>query len=230
MSVVSVIMAHSPSSASPETDALSGLEPVALTVQWAVGEDWPVKGSLPTDSIWGQWFNRWWSALTVEELPYLAPVLEAVPKGDLAIAVNLRFVTDSDICQLNRDYRNSDRPTDVLAFSALEAIPPAILMAQVTEGLASNGNPDSIDPDPIELGDIIISLDTAQTQAQSLGHGLSLELAWLAAHGFLHLLGWDHPDRNQLEQMLTCQQTLLTAANLGTVNWGALDMAEMGYG
>ena len=204
-------------------------QPVALTVQLRVN-DYSSNGSLPTPSIWQQWFNRWWEALSVDELPYLAPVLAIHPKSSIAIALTLQLTTDAAIHQLNRDYRNSDRPTDVLAFSALEALPPSILVAQVT---AQREDQDLQSPaslaDPIELGDIIVSLDTAQAQAQQMGHSLCLELAWLGAHGLLHLLGWDHPDQSQLRQMFTCQQTLLAAAQLGTINWGAIDIAAMGY-
>jgi probable rRNA maturation factor len=68
--------------------------------------------------------------------------------------------------------------------------------------------------EPLYLGDIAISIDTAQRQAQQQGHSLKTELAWLAAHGFLHLLGWDHPDEESLTQMLDRQETLLQAIGL----------------
>ena len=48
----------------------------------------------------------------------------------------------------------------------------------------------------------MISVNTAQRQAQQQGHSLPTELAWLATHGLLHLLGWDHPDEESLMQML----------------------------
>ncbi|MGD1850243.1 MAG: rRNA maturation RNase YbeY [Cyanophyceae cyanobacterium] len=200
--------------------------PVALTLQQ--GHNAPPLGATPTVFTWQQWLNRWWQGLgtggsdPAEDLPHLSPLLAAYPKASLALALNLRLTTDEEIHQFNRDYRGIDRPTDVLAFSALEAIPPALLLAQ-----KAAEDPDS--PEPIELGDMVISLDTAKAQAQRLGHSLTLELAWLGAHGFLHLLGWDHGDRPHLEKMLTRQQTLLTAANLGTVNGGALDLIRLGY-
>ncbi|MEM1425693.1 MAG: rRNA maturation RNase YbeY [Cyanobacteria bacterium P01_H01_bin.130] len=199
---------------------------------------------MPTETQWQEWFDQWWHSLTPDDLPYLAPVLATRPKHTWAIALTLQLTTDDGIQALNRDYRNSDRPTDVLAFAALEGLPPAILMAQLQGGALSPEplpesitpetiTPELIEPDPIEepleLGDIIISLDTAQTQAQTLGHSLSLELAWLATHGMLHLVGWDHPDPKHLQIMLRRQQSLLTAANLGRVNWGAIQATDLGY-
>jgi probable rRNA maturation factor len=59
------------------------------------------------------------------------------------------------------------------------------------------------------LGDIVISIETARQQAQQQEHPLPTELAWLAAHGLLHLLGWDHPDEESLSQMLKQQVILL---------------------
>ncbi|MEM9772367.1 MAG: rRNA maturation RNase YbeY [Cyanobacteria bacterium P01_D01_bin.73] len=225
-----LIMAIAPSNLQLTT------HPVAMTLQQ---EDGQASGSMPALSVWQGWFDDWWQDLGAGEseaelerdLPYLAPLLAVYPKSSLAIALNLRLTTDSGIHQLNRDYRGIDRPTDVLAFSALEASPPAILVAQMAaeEMEAGDDSPGETSPEPIELGDLAISLNTAERQAQRWGHSLSLELAWLAAHGLLHLLGWDHGDRLHLEEMLTRQQTLLTAANLGKVNWGALDMTDLGY-
>jgi len=91
-------------------------------------------------------------------------------------------------------YRHKDQPTDVLAFAALETdsvLPPELLAVE-----------------PLYLGDIVISLDTAERQAQAEGHSLLHETIWLTAHGFLHLLGWDHPDDQSLEAMLTQQGAL----------------------
>ncbi|NJN23815.1 MAG: rRNA maturation RNase YbeY, partial [Acaryochloridaceae cyanobacterium RL_2_7] len=86
-----------------------------------------------------------------------------------------------------------------LAFASLEreALPPEIWNSQ-----------------PIELGDIIISVETADRQAQEQNHSLKQEIAWLASHGLLHLLGWDHPDPERLEEMLTQQHQLLTCVGL----------------
>jgi probable rRNA maturation factor len=67
---------------------------------------------------------------------------------------------------------------------------------------------------PLYLGDVVISVDTADRQAQEQGHSLETELAWLATHGLLHLLGWDHPDEESLIGMLNQQKTLLQKVDL----------------
>ena len=64
----------------------------------------------------------------------------------------------------------------------------------------------------LELGDIVISLDTAARQAPEHGHSLEQELLFLASHGLLHLVGWDHPDDASLAAMLARQEQLLAAA------------------
>ncbi len=92
--------------------------------------------------------------------------------------VDITIVDDEEIHTLNREYRNVDRPTDVLSFA-------------LDEG--EEDEPELIDgPEEHLLGDIIISAETAQRQGQEFGHGLEREIVYLAVHGLLHLLGYDH--------------------------------------
>jgi probable rRNA maturation factor len=107
--------------------------------------------------------------------------------------IGLRLTGDRQIQELNQQYRSLNQPTDVLAFAATES--EITLPTDFTE--------------PLYLGDIIISLDTAVKQATEQKHSLTVELAWLASHGLLHLLGWDHPDDLSLEQMLQRQSELI---------------------
>jgi probable rRNA maturation factor len=88
--------------------------------------------------------------------------------------LTLVFTSDADIHALNREHLGVDSPTDVLSFPLVE---PG------DEGF----------PEVPHLGDIVISLDTAQRQANAAGHTLEREIATLAAHGLTHLLGHDHP-------------------------------------
>ncbi len=91
--------------------------------------------------------------------------------------VSILLTDDKEIQTLNKIYRNIDAPTDVLAFSLLE------------------GQESFLKPDIANeylLGDIVISVETAQRQAISLGHSLQNEIIILAIHGFLHLIGYDH--------------------------------------
>ena len=92
--------------------------------------------------------------------------------------VSLRLVGDAAIRALNRDYRNTDRATDVLAFAQREG-PAGAIHAAV-------------------LGDIVISVDTARRQARG---GLHRELLHLASHGLCHLLGYDHRDDAEEREM-----------------------------
>ncbi|MGA7936980.1 MAG: rRNA maturation RNase YbeY [Kovacikia sp.] len=166
--------------------------------EWAEDSAETEDGSQPTTSVglsptistgtWELWFQQWMGVLQ----PDLSPIQ--------AYELSLRLTDDREIQALNQQYRQQDQPTDVLAFAALEDInPPA---AELLSSL------------PLYLGDIVISIETAQRQAKSQGHALETELAWLAAHGLLHLLGWDHPDENSLSQMLTQQQVLLSTVGL----------------
>lgn len=92
--------------------------------------------------------------------------------------VDITIVDDEEIHRLNREYRNVDRPTDVLSFA-------------LDEG--GEDEPELLDaPEEYLLGDIIISAETAQRQGEEFGHGLTREVVYLAVHGLLHLLGYDH--------------------------------------
>ena len=74
---------------------------------------------------------------------------------------------------------------------------------------ALEDSPDWLQEASVELGDIVVSLDTARRQALEQVHSLRHELRWLVSHGLLHLLGWDHPDDTSLEAMLQLQEQLL---------------------
>lgn len=133
---------------------------------------------------YADWFEIWLSDLD----PQLSPL------G--AYELGLRLTFDAEIQQFNTDFRQQNQPTDVLSFAALEAdLPQADSIYQ---------------QQPVYLGDIIISVETATRQALANQHSLKKELAWLCAHGLLHLLGWDHPDERSLVQMLDQQTHLLS--------------------
>ena len=136
---------------------------------------------------WRQWFEQWLTLLNLDISPIQAYTL------------TLRLTDDADIQVLNATYRQQDRPTDVLAFAALETQSPPTVSWTVL---------------PVELGDIVISVQTALAHVQSGSHRLLPELVWLASHGLLHLLGWDHPDPASLEQMLAQQSRLLAAVGI----------------
>ncbi len=101
--------------------------------------------------------------------------------------VSVTLTNNDYIHQLNRKYRQIDRPTDVLSFALNESEEPDI----------ENG------PDINVLGDIILSVERAEEQAADYGHSLRREIAFLTVHGMLHLLGYDHmeeADRLEMEK------------------------------
>ncbi|MBQ1249518.1 MAG: rRNA maturation RNase YbeY [Selenomonadales bacterium] len=115
---------------------------------------------------------------------------------DLA-EVSLMFTDDETIHEMNREYRGIDRPTDVLSFALEE------------------GEEEEIYGGPEEnlLGDIIISVETATRQAEEYGHSVEREMAFLALHGMLHLLGYDHMEEEERQEMRAQEEAIL--ASLG---------------
>lgn len=99
--------------------------------------------------------------------------------------VSVVLVDDRYIRQLNREYRDKDYATDVLSFALNEGDEPQII----------DGSPENL------LGDIIISLETAVRQANEYGHSLEREVAFLTVHGMLHLLGYDHEEEADRQEM-----------------------------
>ncbi|MBE9118059.1 rRNA maturation RNase YbeY [Lusitaniella coriacea LEGE 07157] len=160
----------------------------SLAIEVNLQDCYSAPNSIHPDT-WNQWFASW--------LEILQPQTPAA----LGWEVTLRLTDDREIQTLNRDYRHQDRPTDVLAFAELDIDSP------LGEGLES---------EPSYLGDIVISVETASRQAQEQGHPLEIELVWLASHGFLHLLGWDHPNDEKLQEMLSMQEQFLK--NIGLIS------------
>ncbi|WP_186700047.1 rRNA maturation RNase YbeY [Cyanobium sp. NS01] len=144
-------------------------------------------------ALWQQQLERWLDLLQLE----LPAALQAP-----AYSLGLSLVTDAAIAALNQDWRSLSGPTDVLAFAAQD---PDL------DGLPAQPAGPGAEAAALELGDIVISLDTAERQAPEHGHSLERELLFLASHGLLHLLGWDHPDDEALAAMLARQEALLSA-------------------
>ena len=111
--------------------------------------------------------------------------------------VSVTFTDNEGIHALNREYRNVDRPTDVLSFPL------------------SDGEDYDTDGDAVLLGDIVISLERAQTQAEEYGHSFEREVAFLTVHSMLHLLGYDHETSPEDERdMFARQDEILMSAGM----------------
>ncbi|MGM0947791.1 MAG: rRNA maturation RNase YbeY [Bacillota bacterium] len=114
--------------------------------------------------------------------------------------VSVTIVSNEDIQQINKEYRGKDAPTDVISFALEE------------EG---EGEVEILGAEmPPVLGDIIISADRTREQAEEYNHSFKRELGFLAVHGFLHLLGYDHMTKEEEEEMFTKQKDLLDAYGL----------------
>lgn len=114
--------------------------------------------------------------------------------------VSVTFVTNDVIQEINKTYRKKDMPTDVISFAMEEM---------------GEGEMEILDADiPTMLGDIVISVERTIEQAESYGHSFERELCFLAVHGFLHLLGYDHGTEEQEIEMFGLQETILQAFGL----------------
>ncbi len=119
--------------------------------------------------------------------------------------VNLLLTDNEGIRQFNRDYRGLDKPTDVLSFPNLNYGAPADF-SHVEEEAFGCFEPDSGE---LMLGDIIISADRMIEQAERYGHSQRREFAFLTAHSMLHLLGYDHQDKEEAAVMEQKQEQAL---------------------
>ncbi|AMA72360.1 MULTISPECIES: rRNA maturation RNase YbeY [Aneurinibacillus] len=118
--------------------------------------------------------------------------------------VTVTFVGNERIHELNREYRGIDRPTDVLSFA----------MNETGEDEMEIFLGEDMEEMPNMLGDIIISVPKAKEQAEEYGHSFEREMGFLAVHGFLHLLGYDHETKEQEKEMFGRQEEILNRVRL----------------
>ena len=115
---------------------------------------------------------------------------------DSKLYISITLTNPENIKKLNKQYRNIDKETDVLSFPMFEK--------EEIENLRKNGN-------DIEeaLGDIVISLQKVEEQAQEYGHSFERELSYMLIHGFYHLMGYDHMNDNDKVQMREKEEGVL---------------------
>lgn len=119
--------------------------------------------------------------------------------------VNVVLTGDEEIREVNRQFRDMDRPTDVLSFPALEYETPSDF-SRAEEAFADCFNPETGE---LMLGDIMISVDRVVKQAEEYGHSPERELAFLTAHSMLHLCGYDHMTDGERAVMEKKQEEIL---------------------
>lgn len=122
------------------------------------------------------------------------------------VTVGVSFVSKAKIKKLNLARRGVNKVTDVLSFPMFETKKTATLQNFL----------DEIDPltKELEIGDIVICLQVAKKQAKAYGHSLKREINFLALHGFLHLLGYDHLNAKQEKQMFGLAKKILAECGI----------------
>ena len=116
--------------------------------------------------------------------------------------VNLYFVKEEKIKELNKRFRGINKVTDVLSFPLLD-----IKYPQKLKKFEEEISPDGV----LRLGDIVICKERAKEQAKQLGHSLKREIAFLSLHGLLHLLGYDHIEKDDEKLMMETAEKILKA-------------------
>ena len=124
--------------------------------------------------------------------------------------VNLTLTDNDGIHEINKMYRQIDRPTDVLSFPML-SYEAAGDFSKLEDDYDDNFNPDTGE---IMLGDIVISVDKVLEQAESYGHTPRREYAFLIVHSMLHLFGYDHMTPEEAAQMEAKQRQILEEMNI----------------
>lgn len=112
--------------------------------------------------------------------------------------INIVLTNPKNIKEINKQYRNIDKETDVLSFPMFER-------EELTK--LENENPDI-------LGDIVISIEKVEEQAKEYGHSFERELAYMAVHGFYHLMGYDHMEENDKKEMREREENILEKLNI----------------
>lgn len=113
------------------------------------------------------------------------------------VEISLSIVNNEEIKKINNLYRNINKETDVLSFPLLDDF----------QNIKDNTH-------PIPLGDIIISIEKAITQANEYNHSLKREICFLIVHSMLHLLGYDHMEKTEEEIMFKKQDIILDKLNI----------------
>ncbi len=116
--------------------------------------------------------------------------------------ITVTFTNPENIQKINKEYRNIDKPTDVLSFPMFEK-------EEIQEKIKNN---DFLHEDI--LGDIIISIEKVQEQAREYGHSFERELSYMLVHGFYHLMGYDHIEEKDKKEMRTKEEKILKTLNI----------------
>lgn len=161
---------------------------------------------------------NFWDEITEEineeELALAKKVIEHILQKEgcpFDCEVNLTMTNNDGIQAVNKEFRDMDKPTDVLSFPNCDFDTPGEFSQFRDEDVYFDCfNPEN---DYFVLGDIMISRDKMLAQAEEYGHGVTREYAFLIAHSVLHLIGYDHMEEEEAKHMETKQNEYLN--NLG---------------
>ncbi len=128
---------------------------------------------------------------------------KAVEKLDFGgFSINLKICNREEIQNLNKKFRNIDKETDVLSFPNLNFVDKKIDNKALSEELDQETG-------LVSLGDIVICKEIAKSQAKEYGHSYKRELCFLALHGLLHLIGYDHENKEEEQEMMEKAEGIL---------------------
>lgn len=149
----------------------------------------------------------------IEVTDELFALIESVIKKALAMhnvkcntEISLLFTNDEEIQKINKEYRNTDKSTDVLSFPQLEF--------EKAGEIDKTYYPEKGEYPYLMLGDIIISVEHVFRQAELYGHTKEREIGYLTAHSMLHLLGYDHMEDAEKEVMREKEEIIMKEFNL----------------
>ncbi len=132
--------------------------------------------------------------LILDILQYSGERLEIEDSAEMSVTL----VDNDEIQTINKEYRGKDQPTDVISFAIEDEAEEDVFDLDLSQFDI-----------PRQLGDIVISFDRLQEQAQSYGHSIERELGFLCVHGFLHLNGYDHQNEADEKEMFSLQESIL---------------------
>ena len=121
---------------------------------------------------------------------------------DSKLYITVTFTNPENIQSINKEYRNIDRPTDVLSFPMFEK-----------EELDTKIQEKNFSYQDI-LGDIVISIPKVEEQAKEYGHSFERELSYMLVHGFYHLMGYDHMEEEDKKEMRTKEENILKTLDI----------------
>lgn len=125
----------------------------------------------------------------------LSVILKGEGVDEEGIEVSVSFVTPEEIKSLNSEYRGVDSVTDVLSFPQFESV-DELIQEEQNMGV-------------VELGDVVINMDRAKSQAEEFGHSLEREVIYLFVHSILHLLGYDHMEEDEKKVMRAREEEVM---------------------